>query len=64
MFTYLLCLKDGFKVSFYSFKDRSERILFSSPTYYSILHVFIKILLLVILLLYLYNRSVSVLWLL
>ena len=61
MFTYLLRPKDGFKVGLYGFEDRFKRILFSSPTCYSVLEVFIKIFLLVILLFPLHDRSVSVL---
>ena len=61
MFIYLLYPKDSFKVSPYGFEDRSKRTLFSSLTYYSVLEVFVKIFLLVILLLPLRDRSASVL---
>ena len=61
MFIYLFLPKDSFKISPHGFKDRSKRTLFSSPAYYSVLEVFIKILLLVIVLLPFRDRSPSVL---
>jgi len=54
MFAYLLRPEDGFE-------DRSKRTLFSSLICFSVLEVFIKIFLLVILLLPFRNQSASVL---
>jgi len=61
VFAYLLYPKDSFEINPCSIKDRSERTLFNSLTYHSVLEFFMKIFLLVILLLPLYDRFVSVL---